>query len=162
MEIRKIEPHDFATVAQLENENWTLMSTPHTMNSDASKIMEKILKGTTYFLAVEDNEILGFLDFGPHNKSEFGQHVVTFGVMTVKNARGKGIATALIRYFIDFAHRENYKKITIRVMGSNPAALHLYRKLGFVQESCLRKEFYINGEYIDDYSFAYYLDKSLL
>ncbi|WP_252899621.1 hypothetical protein [Lactococcus fujiensis] len=41
MEIRKIEPHDFAEVARLENENWTLDSTPHTMNSSAESIMKK-------------------------------------------------------------------------------------------------------------------------
>ncbi len=162
MQIRKIEPRDFATVAMLENANWTLKATPHLMNSSAQTIMEKILKGTTYFLAIEQDEILGFLDFGPRHHSEFGQHVVTFGIMTVEKARKKGIATALIHHFIDFARHEGYKKITIQVMGSNQAGLQLYRKLGFVEEVCLRKEFYINGEYIDDYSFAYYLDKNLV
>lgn len=43
MEIRKIEPRDFVKVAQLENENWTLASTPHVMDSSAEKIIGKIM-----------------------------------------------------------------------------------------------------------------------
>lgn len=29
------------------------------------------MTGTTYFLAVENDEILGILDYGPRHKSEF-------------------------------------------------------------------------------------------
>ena len=47
-------------------------------------------------------------------------------------------------------------------MGSNPAALKLYNKLGFVEEGRLKKEFFIDGEYIDDYILTFYLDKSLM
>lgn len=162
MLIRKIEPRDFALVAQLENENWTLVSTPHVMNSSAEKIVEKITKGMGYFLAEEDGEILGVLDYGPRHKSDFGQHVVTFGVMTVETARGKGVATALIQHFLKFARHEGYKKITIQAMGSNPEALKLYKKLGFMVEGHLRSEFFINGHYVDDYTLAFYLDKTLV
>ncbi len=158
MEIRKIEPRDFVKVAQLENENWTLASTPHVMDSSAEKIIGKIMTGTTYFLAVENDEILGILDYGPRHKSEFGRHTVTFGIMTAQEARGKGVATTLINFFIDFAKKEGFKKITIQVMGSNPAVLKLYNKLGFVEEGRLKKEFFIDGEYIDDCILAFYLD----
>ncbi|MCL2112464.1 MAG: GNAT family N-acetyltransferase [Streptococcaceae bacterium] len=162
MKIRKIEPRDFAIVAQLENENWPLTSTPHVMNSSAEKIIEKITKGMGYFIAEENGEILGVLDYGPRHKSEFGRHIITFGIMTVEKARGKGVATALITFFIDYARHEGYKKITIQVMGSNPTALKLYEKLGFVCEGRLRKEFFIDETYIDDCILAYYLDKTLL
>ncbi|XOW24326.1 GNAT family protein [Lactococcus lactis] len=102
------------------------------------------------------------LDYGPRHKSEFGRHTVTFGIMTAQEARGKGVATTLINFFIDFAKKEGFKKITIQVMGSNPAALKLYNKLGFVEEGRLKKEFFIDGEYIDDCILAFYLDKSLM
>ncbi|PCS00203.1 GNAT family N-acetyltransferase [Lactococcus fujiensis] len=162
MEIRKIEPHDFAEVARLENENWTLDSTPHTMNSSAESIMKKVLEGTTYLLAVENGEILGLLDFNGRHRSIYGRHVATFGVMTVKNARHKGVASSLIHYFFEMAKSQNYKKVTIQVLGSNPSALELYKRLGFYEEARLKKEFFINGKYIDDYCFAYYLDDDLL
>ncbi|WP_251712974.1 GNAT family N-acetyltransferase [Lactococcus ileimucosae] len=157
MKIRPIEPHDFATVARLENQNWTLKSTPLIINSSAEKIMKKILKGTRYLLAEENGKILGVLDYGPRNKSEFGAHVLTFGVMTVQEARGKGIATQLIQHLIHEACTENYEKITINAMSSNPKALHLYERLGFVLEGQLRKEYYIDGTYVDSLIYAYYL-----
>ncbi|MQW22729.1 MULTISPECIES: GNAT family N-acetyltransferase [unclassified Lactococcus] len=162
MEIRKIEPRDFAEVAKLENENWTLASTPHVMDSTVEKVMKKILDGESYLLAVEDDKILGFLDYSVRHRSKYGKHVATFGVMTVKEARHKGVASSLIKHFFDIAKSEKFKKITIQVMGSNPEALQLYRNLGFIEEAHLKKEFYINGNYVDDYSFVYYLDKNLL
>ncbi|HAP15580.1 MAG TPA: N-acetyltransferase [Lactococcus sp.] len=157
MKIRPIEPHDFAIVARLENQNWTLKSTPLIINSSAEKIMKKILKGTRYLLAEENGKILGVLDYGPRHKSEFGAHVLTFGIMTIQEARGKGIATQLIQYLIREARAENYEKITINAMSSNPEALHLYERLGFILEGQLRKEFYIDGTYVDSLIYAYYL-----
>lgn len=159
MNIRKIEPRDFAIVAQLENKYWTLDSTPHVMESSAEKIIEKITHGMGYFLAVEDEKILGVLDYGPRHKSKFGQHVITFGVMTDENARGKGVASRLIQFFIEYARKEGYQKITIQAMGSNPQALALYKKLGFIEEGRLRNEFFIHGRYIDDYILGFPLNK---
>ena len=101
--------------------------------------MKKILKGTRYLLAEEEGVILGVLDYGPRNKSEFGSHVITFGVMTVKEARGKGVATQLIQHLIHEARTEKYEKITINAMSSNPAAVALYEHLGFQLEGRLKK-----------------------
>lgn len=120
------------------------------------------MSGTTYLLAEEHGEILGILDYGFRHKSVFGKHIVIFGLMTAKEARGRGIATALTNFFIDLAQKEGFKKITIQVMGSNPAALALYNKLGFVEEGRLKKEFFIDGDYVDDCFLAFYLDKSLM
>ena len=157
MKIRPIEPHDFAYVAKIENQNWTLKSTPFVINSSAEKIMKKILKGTRYLLAEEEGVILGVLDYGPRNKSEFGSHVITFGVMTVQEARGKGVATQLIQHLIHEARTEKYEKITINAMSSNPTAIALYERLGFQLEGRLKKEYFIDGAYVDSLIYAYYL-----
>lgn len=166
MEIRTIEPRDFATVAQLENENWTKISTPVDMNSTVEQIMEKVLKGMQYFLAVDENsgEILGVLDCGPrhpHPRVSSGNHVMTFGVMTVEKARGKGIAQALILHLIDFVKSDGVKKLSIEALSTNPAALKLYEKLGFVQEGCQKAEFYLDGKYVDNLIYAYFIDEDL-
>ncbi|WP_270232848.1 GNAT family N-acetyltransferase [Lactococcus garvieae] len=156
MKIRPIEPHDFAYVAKIKNQNWTLKSTPFIINSSAEKIMKKVLQGTRYLLAEEEGVLLGVLDYGP-NKSEFGSHVITFGVMTVKEARGKGVATQLIQHLIHEARAEKYEKITINVMSSNPTAVALYERLGFELEGRLKKEYFIDDLYVDSLIYAYYL-----
>ena len=162
MEIRKIEPRDFAQVAQIENENWTLSSTPHVMNSSVEAVMRKVLNGTTYLLAVENGEILGLLDYAPLHPSEFAQHVVTFGLVTVQKARHKGIATQLLNYFIKQARLENFKKITIKVLSSNPEAISFYEHRSFAKEAELKSEFLIDGKYVNDLTYVYYLDDSIL
>lgn len=159
MKIRKIEPRDFAKVADLENQNWKLDATPVVMDSSAQTIMEKLLKGTTYLLAVseETDEILGVLDFSARHPFVSSKHVVTFGLMTVEKARGKGVATALLTDFITEVRKEGYKKITMNVLSSNPAAIKLYEKFGFAKEGVLHQEFLINHHYIDDLIYAFYL-----
>jgi ribosomal protein S18 acetylase RimI-like enzyme len=45
--------------------------------------------------------------------------------------RGKGVGTALIEHFFNFAKINNYKKIYLEVVDTNPEAKKLYRNLGF-------------------------------
>lgn len=158
MEIRTIEPRDFVEVATLENQNWTLKETPHLMAATAEQIMNKVLSGTTYLVAIEDEKIVGVLDYKPRHPSKYGNHVVTFGLVTDEKARQHGIATRLIEKCFECAKNEGFKKVTIQVLGTNKKALQLYKKIGFVQEAQLKNEFLIHGEYVDDDYFAYYLD----
>ena len=71
MEIRTIEPRDFVEVATLENQNWTLQETPHLMAATAGQIMNKVLSGTTYLVAIEDEKIVGVLDYKPRHPSKY-------------------------------------------------------------------------------------------
>lgn len=159
MRIRKIEPRDFAKVAELENKNWTSLSTPVIMASTAEKIMEKVLKGTTYFLAVndEDTEILGILDSHVRHGVIAGAHVITFGLMTDELARHQGVAHELLAHFLDYAKSEDFRKVSIEVLGDNPVAQHLYESFGFVLEGREKEEFYLDGHYVDNLHYAYFL-----
>jgi len=42
------------------------------------------------------------------------------------------------------------RKLTLRVLSTNAAAIALYERLGFTREGVLRNEFIINGGYVDD------------
>lgn len=157
MEIRKIEPRDFAIVAQLENENWLQSSTPVIIDSTAEKIIDKLSKGVRYYLAVENGEILAVLDFQEKYPFPSGAQTLLFGLMVKKEERHKGIGQALIHFLIELAQKENYKKISMAALGSNPQALHFYEKLGFILEGKQSKEFFINEQWVDNYWYAYFL-----
>ena len=163
MKIRKIEPRDFATVAQLENENWTQEGTPHVMNSSVEGVLKKVLNGTTYLLAVnETDQIMALLDYAPKHNIPAGRHVVTFGLVTVKAYRRQGLAKRLLQAFLERAKAEGFQKVAIQVLGSNQPALQLYEAFGFVKEAELKSEFFINGKFVNDLTLAYYLDSSIL
>jgi RimJ/RimL family protein N-acetyltransferase len=158
MEIRNIEPHDFSAVIALEKANWTTKSTP-VMNSISQESFEKkLLSGAQYLLALDNDNLLGVLDYSPrHPNLESSHHVWTFGLVVDKASRRQGIATALIQKFLQVSRETNVKKITINVLGTNPEAIALYEKLGFVRIATLKDEFYIEGHYIDDLLYSYFL-----
>jgi len=53
------------------------------------------------------------------------------GIAVVDFARGKGVGTKMIDTLMNFAQTENFRKITLEVIGSNQRALQLYKRLGF-------------------------------
>jgi diamine N-acetyltransferase len=57
-----------------------------------------------------------------------------------------------MRYGIHYAFDIlNIHKVYLYVDVDNAPAVHVYRKIGFVEEGHLRKQFFTNGEYHDLY-----------
>ncbi|MBN2354253.1 MAG: GNAT family N-acetyltransferase [Spirochaetales bacterium] len=66
------------------------------------------------------------------------------GVYTRPEARGRGIGTILIRAVIDHAAR-NDKATCLFVKKANPAAIALYKKLGYETVDSFRISYFKNG-----------------
>ena len=64
-------------------------------------------------------------------------------VFVDESHRHQGIASAMFKRLLDFAHEHNCKKISLEVRADNEVAQALYSKFGFVQVG-LRKDFYSN------------------
>ncbi|MNI85410.1 Spermine/spermidine acetyltransferase [compost metagenome] len=65
--------------------------------------------------------------------------------------QGGGIGKALLQALIDWAEKHRQiEKITLGVFANNSKAIELYRKMGFVQESLMRKQIKLqDGKYVD-------------
>lgn len=48
-----------------------------------------------------------------------------------KSERGKGYASAIMKYLVKFGKDNGYKRFTLEVPGSSPDAMHIYEKNGF-------------------------------
>jgi diamine N-acetyltransferase len=67
-----------------------------------------------------------------------------------QSEREQGYGTEAIRLILDFAFKDlNLHRVYLYVFKTNVIALHVYKKVGFVQEGLLRKGAHINGEYVD-------------
>lgn len=65
--------------------------------------------------------------------------------------RGKGFGTDAMRALIRWAFdQQNLHRIELSVDPRNEAALHVYTKLGFVQEGRRREAHFSDGCYVDD------------
>ena len=64
--------------------------------------------------------------------------------------RGKGIGSEAIKLLSEYAFNTlNLNKITVEVVNQNKYAIKVYEKLGFVNEGCMKQQFFSNGEYYD-------------
>lgn len=64
--------------------------------------------------------------------------------------RGQGYGTEAVRLLLDFAFKDlNLHRVYLHVFSTNPAALRMYEKTGFVREGLLRKAAHIDGAYVD-------------
>ena len=81
-----------------------------------------------YFIAKQDNEILGFAGIW---KSIDDVHITD--IVDKKIYRKKHIGSALLQKLIDTAKEQNFKSITLEVNENNLPAINLYTKFLFKQ-----------------------------
>lgn len=102
-------------------------------------------------LAEHDGTLLGNIDFHIGNRRRWA-HVGEFGLSVLKEWRGRGIGSLLLKAMIAWAEQNQaIEKINLHVLSSNDHAIKLYRNFGFIEEGRkLREIKYANGTYVDD------------
>ncbi|MFJ4721354.1 GNAT family N-acetyltransferase [Streptomyces luteogriseus] len=98
-----------------------------------------------------DGLLAGYVHLGFPTGLESNRHVRQIqGLAVAEEARGRGAGRALVRAAVDEARRRGARRITLRVLGHNTAALALYEAEGFLVEGILPEEFLLDGTYVDD------------
>jgi GNAT superfamily N-acetyltransferase len=82
-------------------------------------------------VGVERDCVLGTAKMGP-NRPGPGSHIATASFMVAADARGRGVATALCRFALDWARDQGYAGMQFNaVVETNHAAVEIYKRLGF-------------------------------
>jgi RimJ/RimL family protein N-acetyltransferase len=126
-----------------------------TIEEEAKTIREFAESKNSIFLVAEsEKQIIGMLSCkGGHRKTS--QHSTTLGMSVAKAWRGQGVGTLLIRRAVEWAKQTDcIKRIELQVFTTNPGAIHLYAKCGFVIEGQRRQSIYRDGAYHDDFMMA--------
>lgn len=102
----------------------------------ARQMVEKINETHPLFLAVENDNVLGYHFCKIESESESG-YVDFMG--TAESSRGRGIGADLLASGIDWMlSAPSTKKISLTVNADNVPARNLYEKFGFVTERVMR------------------------
>ncbi|NJK44145.1 MAG: GNAT family N-acetyltransferase [Pleurocapsa sp. SU_196_0] len=89
----------------------------------------------TVFLALQENEALGFaLCYCTFSSVALKPLVILNDLYTTPEARGRGVATALIARCADFARSHGAEILRLRTARDNRSAQAVYERVGFVRD----------------------------
>ncbi|MEW2086298.1 GNAT family N-acetyltransferase [Streptomyces sp. NPDC005283] len=155
--IRPARHTDEAALGALDRDTWSPLHAvqprpkpPYDPFFDANHRPEDFLVAEDI---AEDGEgtITGYIRLIPPTPLACNRHVRQIqGLAVAVNARGGGIARALLRASFDEARRQGAVRMTLRVLGHNTPARTLYESEGFAVEGVLPGEFWLEGRYVDD------------
>lgn len=162
--IRKAELRDAANIVRAEQE---IARKPGFFCSQPYELSEKNVKNTIesshgiYFVAECNGCIAGhaFLEILPLQSLK---HIAQLNIAVHKGFQNRGIGTQLMERIIEWAKEsESIEKIELNVRASNAQAITLYKKMGFLEEGCLKRRVKTEIGYIDDILMALHVKGSL-
>ncbi|OLS03357.1 GNAT family N-acetyltransferase [Tissierella creatinophila] len=118
---------------------------------EEEKIIENSLKkdNKLFIIAEYKGEIIGNLNFSGGLRQRTA-HTGEFGVSVLKEYWGNKIGEELVNYLINWSEETGIiRKINLRVRTDNERGICLYKKLGFVEEGMLKREFLIDDKFYD-------------
>jgi len=111
-----------------------------------------------YLVAHNGEQIVGSLNFSGGGRPRIA-HTGEFGVSVLKAYWYNEIGTGLIKYLLEWCRaRGVIRKVNLRVRTDNEHAIQLYKKLGFVEEGIITREFLINGCFYDTMAMGLQID----
>lgn len=112
-----------------------------------------------HLVAELNGNVVGYIRLKPPTHLPENAHVMQVqGLAVDPSARRRGIAATLLTAAMERLRERGTRKLTLRVLSTNTAAIALYERLGFTCEGVLHGEFIINGRDVDDVLMAIPLD----
>jgi ribosomal protein S18 acetylase RimI-like enzyme len=152
IQVRVARASDEAQLARLDNAAWSPQSGFPSVIRDAGPVFFSAESPPQAHLVAENNgPLVGYIRLRPASPLPENAHVLgIFGLAVAPEARRRGVGTALLTAAEQHALARGARKLSMRVLSTNPEAIRLYTGLGFEREGVLRAEFLIEGSYVDD------------
>jgi hypothetical protein len=96
-----------------------------------------------------ENQIVGYVTV-EESMWKLSQHAGELGIAVLPQFRGVGIGSALLDSALMVASNKGFRKVNLSVFSTNKSAMKLYKRFGFKKVGEKKKQFYLNGRYIDE------------
>ena len=113
-------------------------------------ISEMRQKERGLFLVAQVKEKVVGMGHLAKGKWEKNRHAGFLGIVLLKRFREVGIGTAMTDYMMRWARQEQLEKISLRVFSTNKRAIGLHQKFGFESEAVIKRQYRLEGEYVDE------------
>lgn len=141
---------DFIQLVELENLVWNATNAPAEIYWHSPEEYAQSCPEGSQLLAVSGDRVCGYFSYRLPTPLDSNSHVAELALAVHPDFQGQGVAQALMQEGEDWMRRLGKKKLSLRVMATNPKAIRFYEKLGFIKQAHLVNEFFIDGKYVDD------------
>jgi len=136
----------------------TYIATEHVSAEQRKRWVKSVDDREVLWIKAEiSGEFVGSLSLARYGNLEKSRHLRVLGMGVSKSLRGMGVGSALMDYAIGWARRKGLEKITLGVFSTNRGAIRFYEKFGFVREGVMKRQFRIQGKYVDEIAMAKFL-----
>ena len=152
--VRPARLADQAALTELEAIAWSAESGfPSTMAADHrnATFFDAGNPPEAFLVAELDGRVAGYIRLKPPSKLPENAHVIQVqGLAVHPEAAHHDVGARLLDTAEETLRERGTRKLTLRVLSTNEAAMRLYERHGFVREGTLLEEFRINGRFVDD------------
>jgi ribosomal protein S18 acetylase RimI-like enzyme len=149
--IRPARADDDRVLVALDHDTWSWDVTPGPRWSLDRSFFAGGNRPEDVIVAAAHDHPVGYVKLGRSTSLESNAHVLQIqGLAVSPGYRGLGVARRLLRAAEEEAGARGARRLTLRVLSSNPGAQALYAAAGYVVEGVLREEFRLDGRYVDD------------
>ena len=127
-----------AVDAVARERRWLLAVEGFPLEATRGFVRENIAKKHPQFVALEAGRVVGWCDIVPLVRQPGFAHNGRLGMGVVASHRGRGLGRSLLSAALAAAPEAGFRRVELEAYASNPAALALYRKAGFVEEGVKR------------------------
>lgn len=161
--IRQLKPEDAEDIFEYRSDSntnkyqgWIPVTISDVHHFIANKISPEInLPGTWFQFAIEkadDHKMIG--DIGVHFLPQ-DEFQVEIGCTLNKNYQGKGYATEALNASISYLFNQlGKRRIVASIDPRNQPSIKLFERLGFRKEAHFNESILLNGEWVDDLTYA--------
>ena len=163
LRIRGARAADAAVLCAAERETartpGRLLSQPQELHEAAfARKIAELAEAGSYLVVERDGVIAAHGLLEPAGPAAALAHVRTLTIVVHPGHTGRGIGTALLRALLDWARANaSVERVELRVREGNDAAMHLYKKCGFFEESRFRRRVKLaDGTRLDDIGMTWF------
>ena len=151
LEIRYATEDDDAALAALDRETWSPKVSPGPRRAPAEPFFSERLRPRDVLVATVDGAPAGSIVSGPPFQLASNSHQLGIKGLAVDPARRReGIGAALIEALVERARGAGIRRLTLRVLSTNPAARALYERAGLRGRRRAARGLLLDGVYVDD------------
>jgi L-amino acid N-acyltransferase YncA len=122
---------------------------PHTLDMRRDWFNAKLADGHPVFVAVQDDDVVGFATYGPFRAWPAYKYTIEHSVYTAGHARRRGLGRALVQAVLAEATARDYHAVIGGIVADNTASLRLHEALGFVEVAHFREVGFKFGRWLD-------------